>query len=76
VGVSPADYEGTMSDMSLAFEDLVDAEVESWRLTVLLDAGYPPELAEQIAESKADLHAAVALLERGCPPPLAARIIL
>ena len=35
-----------------------------------------PELAELIAESKADLHAAVDLLERGCPAPLAARIIL
>ena len=72
----PADYGCTMSDMSIAFEDFVDAEVESWRLTVLLDAGYPPELAELIAESKADLHAAVDLLERGCPAPLAARIIL
>lgn len=65
-----------MSDMSLAPIDWVDAEVESWRLTVLLDAGYPPELAELIAESKADLHQAVALLERGCPAPTAARIIL
>ena len=66
----------SMSDMSIAPIDWIDAEVESWRLTVLLDAGYPPELAELIAESKADLHAAVDLLERGCPPPLAARIIL
>ena len=65
-----------MSDMSIAFEDFVDSEVESWRMAVLLDAGYPPELAELIAESKADLHAAVNLLERGCPAPLAARIIL
>jgi len=74
--VLTADYPGTMSDMGIAFEDFVDAEVESWRLTVLLDAGYPPELAEQLAESKADLHAAVDLLERGCPAPLAARILL
>ena len=66
----------SMSDMSIAPIDWIDAEVESWRLTVLLDAGYPPELAELIAESKCDLHAAVDLLERGCPPPLAARIIL
>jgi hypothetical protein len=70
------DYLGKMSDMSIAFDDVVDAKVESWRLTVLLDAGYPPELAELIAESKADLHVAVNLLERGCPPPLAARIVL
>jgi hypothetical protein len=66
-----------MSDMGIApISDWVDAEVESWRMVVLLDAGYPPELAETIAESKADLHAAVDLLERGCPPQLAARIIL
>jgi hypothetical protein len=62
--------------MGIAPIDWIDAEVESWRLTVLLDAGYPPELAELIAESKADLHAAVDLLERGCPPATAARILL
>jgi hypothetical protein len=55
---------------------LIGGEVESWRLTVLLEAGYPPELAELIADSKADLHAAVDLLERGCPPGTAVRIIL
>jgi hypothetical protein len=56
--------------------DLVDEKVESWRFMVLLDAGYPPDLAELVAESKVDLHAAVELLERGCPAPLAARILL
>ena len=61
---------------SIAPIDWIDAEVESWRLTVLLDAGYPPELAELIAESKADLHQAVDLLERGCPAATAARILL
>lgn len=66
-----------MSDMSIAsHEHLADHEVESWRLTVLLDAGYPPDLADLLAESKVDLHAAVELLERGCPAPLAARILL
>jgi hypothetical protein len=66
-----------MSDMSIApHEGLADYEVESWRLIVLLDAGYPPELADLLAESKADLHLAVELLERGCPAPLAVRILL
>jgi hypothetical protein len=57
-------------------ENLADFEVETWRLTVLLDAGYPPDLADLLAESKVDLHVAVELLERGCPAPLAARILL
>jgi hypothetical protein len=66
-----------MSDMSIApFPDLAGREVESWRLSVLLDAGYPPELAELLADSKVDLHLAAELLERGCPAPLAARILL
>jgi hypothetical protein len=56
--------------------EIADLEVESWRLTVLLDAGYPPDLADILAESKVDLHLAVELLERGCPAPLAARILL
>jgi len=65
-----------VSDMSVAPVDRIDAEVESWRVTVLLEAGYPPELAALIAESNADLHDAVKLLERGCPPAVAVRIIL
>ena len=66
-----------MSDIGIASsENLVDYEVETWRLTVLLDAGYPPNVADQLAESKVDLHAAVDVLERGCPATLAARILL
>jgi hypothetical protein len=66
-----------MSDMSTAaFADVINDQVEGWRLSVLLDAGFPPELAELLAESNVDLHAAVELLERGCSAPLAARILL
>ncbi len=54
--------------------DLV-AQVEAWRLHVLLKAGYPLRVAERIATSGADLHQAVAMLERGCTPHVAARIL-
>jgi hypothetical protein len=52
------------------------AKVESWRLHVLMEAGYPLPLAERLAGSGADLHEAVALLDRGCAPATAAEILL
>jgi hypothetical protein len=52
------------------------AKVESWRLHVLLEAGYPLPLAERIAVSDVDLHRAVDLLEIGCSPDMAAEILL
>ena len=52
-------------------------KVESWRLHVLVEAGYPLHLAERVAQSGADLHEAVTLVsERGCGPELAAEILL
>jgi hypothetical protein len=51
------------------------AEVEAWRLHVLLRAGYPMRIAERIARSDADLHQAVDMLARGCAPQTAARIL-
>jgi hypothetical protein len=50
--------------------------VETWRLEVLLQAGYPGPLAELIATSPVDLHQAVRIVEQGCPPRLAAEILL
>ena len=52
------------------------ARVESWRLHVLLEAGYPVHLAERIAVSEVDLHVAVELLTRGCDASVAAEILL
>jgi hypothetical protein len=53
------------------------AKVESWRLHVLVEAGYPLPLAERLAQSGADLHDAVTLVaDRGCRPDLAAEILL
>jgi hypothetical protein len=52
------------------------AKVESWRLHVLIEAGYPLALAEKLAASDADLHTCVELLKRGCSPTTAAEILL
>jgi hypothetical protein len=52
-------------------------KVESWRLHILVEAGYPLPLAERVAQSGADLHEAVTLVaERGCRPELAADILV
>ena len=52
------------------------AKVESWRLHVLIEAGYPLPLAEKLAASSVDLHSAVELVERGCGHTTAAEILL
>ena len=52
------------------------SKVESWRLHVLIEAGYPLPLAERIAASDADLHAAVEIVRAGCTPETAAEILL
>jgi hypothetical protein len=51
-------------------------KVESWRLHILMEAGFPLPLAEKIAHSEADLHRAVELVREGCPPETVARILL
>ena len=51
-------------------------KVASWRLHVLIEAGYPLPLAERLAGSPADLHTAVDLVVAGCPPQVAAEILL
>ncbi len=52
------------------------AKVESWRLHVLIEAGYPLPLAERLAASEVDLHVAVDLVLRGCTHETAAEILL
>jgi hypothetical protein len=51
-------------------------KVESWRLHVLIEAGYPLALAEKLAHSEADLHRAVELVHSGCTFETAAEILL
>jgi hypothetical protein len=65
-----------MSDIELVRVEDERAKVESWRLHVLLEAGYPYPLAERLAASEADLHRAVELLFNGCSPQTAAEILL
>jgi hypothetical protein len=70
----------TMSDtMTEVLETPTDerSKVESWRLHVLIEAGYPLALAEKLAHSDADLHQAVRLVTAaGCRHDLAAEILL
>ena len=49
--------------------------VVSWRLHVLIEAGYPLEVAERIAQSDADLHRAVELVAQGCAFETAEKIL-
>ena len=53
------------------------SRVESWRLHVLMEAGYPLPLAERLAGNEAiDLHRAVELIASGCTAETAAEILL
>jgi hypothetical protein len=52
------------------------SKVESWRLHVLIEAGYPLHVAELLAASEADLHLAVKLVDSGCAHATAAEILL
>ena len=65
-----------MSDTETIERPSERAKVESWRLHVLIEAGFPLPLAERIAVSEADLHRAVELLRSGCSPETAAEILI
>jgi hypothetical protein len=65
-----------MSDTETIESQSDRAKVESWRLHVLIEAGYPLPLAERVAASECDLHVAVELVRSGCEPPVAAEILL
>jgi hypothetical protein len=68
-----------VSEMTETLEPETTSErskVESWRLHVLIEAGYPLPLAERLAHSEADLHVAVELVQAGCTHETAAEILL
>jgi hypothetical protein len=65
-----------MSDTETIERPSERAKVESWRLHVLIEAGYPLPLAERLAASEADLHRAVELVRSGCDAKTAAEILL
>lgn len=50
-------------------------DVVGWRRCRLLEYGFPPPLADELARQRVDLHALLQLVDRGCPPELAARIL-
>jgi hypothetical protein len=62
--------------MSELLEADDQSKVESWRLHVLIEAGYPLHLAERLAVTEIDLHRAVELIRQGCEPTTAAEILL
>ncbi|HET7724123.1 MAG TPA: hypothetical protein VFK68_05760 [Propionibacteriaceae bacterium] len=50
--------------------------VVEWRRCRLLESGFAPALADELASTAGvDVHALLALVDRGCPPDLAARIL-
>jgi hypothetical protein len=67
-----------MSETTDVLEPGIDerSKVESWRLHVLIEAGYPLPLAERLAVSEADLHFAVEIVDQGCAHETAAEILL
>jgi hypothetical protein len=66
-----------MSEMTEIAEIQTErGKVESWRLHVLIEAGYPLNLAERLAASEADLHLAVEMVSNGCEHETAAEILL
>ena len=51
-------------------------EVAAWRRDQLIDSGFPPWLAAEVAgDRRFDLHGLIELVESGCPPELAIRIL-
>lgn len=67
-----------MSETTQILEPSIDerSKVESWRLHILIESGYPLSLAERLAVSEADLHVACEMIARGCRPETAAEILL
>ena len=50
--------------------------VERWRAQELERAGFPENVAAELAmRNDVDLHRAIELLEKGCSPELAAQIL-
>lgn len=69
----------TVSETTEMIETPTESErskVESWRLHVLMEAGYPLPLAERLAGSEADLHHAVELIRAGCTAETATEILI
>jgi len=64
-----------LSDWPVLEADGEDPEVYRWREGQFRQLGYGPQLAAELAFSKADLGQARYLLGSGCTPELALRIL-
>lgn len=54
----------------------LDFDVQDWRFDQLVRAGWPADLAVDVARNAdVDLHLACELLEQGADPPTALRIL-
>jgi hypothetical protein len=71
----PARIPRTRQTPSPCLSDGPPVDVRGWRRCRLLEYGFPPALAERLADERTDLHALLQLVDRGCPPELAARIL-
>jgi hypothetical protein len=61
----------------IIFTETEEQRIESWRMEVLVGAGYDKRSAAMLACRKdVDLHRALSLLHNGCSSELALRILL
>ena len=66
-----------MPTADTTFQETEQEIVERWRAQELERAGFPEDVATELAtRTDVDLHAAIDLIRRGCTPDLAARILL
>lgn len=65
-----------MPTADTTFQETEQEIVERWRAQELGRAGFPEDVATELAmRTDVDLHAAIDLIRRGCTPDLAARIL-
>jgi len=66
-----------MPTADTTFQETEQEIVERWRAQELERAGFPEDMASELAmRTDVDLHAAINLIRRGCAPELAAQILL
>jgi hypothetical protein len=66
-----------MPTADTTFQETEQDIVERWRAQELRRAGFPDDVATELAtRTDVDLHAALDLIRRGCAPELAAQILL
>jgi hypothetical protein len=66
-----------MPTADTTFQETEQEIVERWRAQELERAGFPEDVATELAtRTDVDLHAAINLIRRGCTVDLAARILL